>query len=238
MTEQSFPQWPDKFAAYNGLSAEKVEQAIGLLDELDLDAWLTFAQKMGDAGGDPVYPIIFGERDLGAGMLLLTRGGERIALVGGLDTAIPRGTGVWDQVIDHQGDMGRALVEVLTRLSPRQLAINYAQHNTKADGLSHGRYLWLCEALAGTSFAKRLGERRRPDLQAARAQVARRGGAAARRNARTARSRGSQRFLRRAHRRRLHLSGKPDAREHRDRTCRLRRPWRRQARETGQPRSA
>jgi Xaa-Pro aminopeptidase len=156
MTERTYPEWPDKFAAYNGLSAEKVEQAIALLDELDLDAWLTFAQKMGDAGGDPVYPIIFGERDLGAGMLLLTRGGERIALVGGLDTAIPKGTGVWDQVIDHEGDMGRALIEVLTRLNPRRLAINYAQHNTKADGLSHGRYLWLCEVLAGTPYAERL----------------------------------------------------------------------------------
>ena len=60
------------------------------MNELDLDAWITFTQKMGDAGGDPVYPIIFGDRDLGCGHPLLTRHGERIALVGGLDVAIPR----------------------------------------------------------------------------------------------------------------------------------------------------
>jgi Xaa-Pro aminopeptidase len=146
----------DQTSALNGLVPEKVEQAIGLLDELDIDAWLVFTQKMGDAGGDPVYPIIFGERDLGAGLLLLTRSGGRIAIVGGLDVAIPRATGVWDQVIDHQGDMGKTLVEVLTRLNPQRLAINYARHNPKADGLSHGKYLWLQEVLSGTPFLERL----------------------------------------------------------------------------------
>lgn len=148
--------YQDKTTAFNALSAEKVEQAIALLDELDLDAWITFTQKMGDSGGDPVYPIIFGDRDLGAGLLLLTRAGERIALVGGLDVAIPRATGVWDQVIDHEGDMGRALITQLTRLNPARIAINYALHNVKADGLSHGRYLWLSQALSGTPFLDRL----------------------------------------------------------------------------------
>ena len=156
MTDPEAYHWPDKVTALNGLAPEKVSQAIGILDELDIDAWLTFTQKMGDAGGDPVYPIIFGERDLGAGMLLLTRSGERIAMVGGLDVAIPRATGVWDQVIDHQGDMAKTLVEILTRIDPRRLAINYARHNPKADGLSHGKYLWLQEALGGTPFLERL----------------------------------------------------------------------------------
>lgn len=147
--------WPDKTAALNGLVPEKVEQAVRLMDELDIDVWLTFTQKMGDAGGDPVYPIIFGDRDLGAGILLLSRSGERIAIVGGLDVAIPKATGVWDQVIEFQ-DMDRTLVEVLTRLNPARIAINFARHNPKADGLSHGKYLWLQDALAGTPFADRL----------------------------------------------------------------------------------
>ena len=148
--------WPDKIAALNGLVPEKVEQAIGIMNELDIDVWLTFSQKMGDAGGDPVFPIIFGERDLGGGLLLLTRTGERIAMCGGLDVAIPVGTGVWDQVINHQGKMGSALIETLTRLQPRQIAINYSRTNPKADGLSYGKYLWLQEALAGTLFFERL----------------------------------------------------------------------------------
>jgi Xaa-Pro aminopeptidase len=148
--------WTDRTATFNGLAPEKMEQAVQLLNELDLDAWLIFAQKMGDTGGDPVYPLIFGERDLGAGMLLITRHGERIAMVGGLDVAIPRATGLWDRVVDHQGDMGKTLTTELARINPRQIAINYARHNPKADGLSHGRYLWLQEVLAGTPFFERL----------------------------------------------------------------------------------
>ena len=156
MTQHNEFAWPDKTAALNSLVPAKVEQAITLMNELDIDAWLTFTQKMGDAGGDAVYPIIFGDRDLGAGLLLLTRGGERIAVVGGLDVAIPRSTGVYDQVIDHQGDMGRVLLETLTRLDPARIAINYARSNPKADGLSHGKYLWLESVLTGTPFMDRL----------------------------------------------------------------------------------
>jgi Xaa-Pro aminopeptidase len=156
MTHQDEFLPPDKTAALNSLVPAKVEQAIALMNELDIDVWLTFSQKMGDAGGDAVYPIIFGDRDLGAGLLLLTRSGERIAMVGGLDVAIPRSTGAWDQVIDHQGDMGRALVETLTRLDPALIAINYARSNPKADGLSNGKYLWLEGVLTGTPFLERL----------------------------------------------------------------------------------
>jgi Xaa-Pro aminopeptidase len=156
MTPQGDTLPQDKTAALNSLVPAKVEQAIALMNELDIDVWLTFSQKMGDAGGDAVYPIIFGDRDLGAGLLLLTRSGERIAMVGGLDVAIPRSTGVWDQVIDHQGDMGRTLLDALTRLDPARIAINYASHNPKADGLSHGKYLWLEGVLSGTPFLDRL----------------------------------------------------------------------------------
>ena len=100
------------------LVAEKVAQAIAIMNDLEVDVWLTFAQEMGD-GGDPAYPIIFGERDLGNGLLLLTRQGERIAIVGGLDVAIPASTGVWDQTIVYGGDIRRALLTTLRRLDPK-----------------------------------------------------------------------------------------------------------------------
>lgn len=139
------------------LVAAKVEQAIGLMNDLGIDAWLTFAQKTGDSGGDYIYPYIYGMRDLARGLLLLTRRGERIAIVHGLDAVLPPATGVWNEVVVHRGeDMGRRLVETLNRLQPQTLAINYARHNPKADGLTHGNYLWLMDALVGTPFGERL----------------------------------------------------------------------------------
>lgn len=144
-----------KNLSIDDLVPEKVEQAVEILKEEDVDVWLTFAQETKD-GGDPVYPILFGERDLGRGLLLLTRSGDHIAIVGGLDEAIPASTGVWDQVIVHKGEIREPLLEVLGRINPRKIAINYSLYTSKADGLSYGNYLRLQEALAGFPYSERL----------------------------------------------------------------------------------
>ncbi len=155
MWKELTPASGNNILPINALVPEKVEQAIGLMNDLNLDAWLTFNQEMGD-GGDPVFPIIFGERDLGRGVLLLTRHGDCIAIVGFLDAAIPRATGVWNEVVVHYGDFKPALVETLTRLNPQSIAINYSSNNAKADGLSYGNYLKLREALGDTPYFGRL----------------------------------------------------------------------------------
>lgn len=139
------------------LLAEKHAQALALLRATNLDVWLTFTQEMGE-GGDPAYPLLMGARDLGLGLLLLTRSGERIAVVGSLDAALPASTGAWDTVIIHQGraSLAQLLREQLARLDPASIALNYSAGNTMADGLSHGKWLWLQEALTGTPYLNRL----------------------------------------------------------------------------------
>ena len=144
-----------KALSINDLVPEKVEQAVGILNEENVDAWLTFTQESMD-GGDPVYPIIFGERDLGRGVLLLTRKGDCIAVVGGLDQEIPLSTGVWSQVVVHKGDLREPVLDILSRLDPRQIAINYSLTSPKADGLSYGNFLRLEKILAGSVYSGRL----------------------------------------------------------------------------------
>lgn len=133
----------------------KVNQAIALLNDYNIDAWLIFNQETGyDA--DPVYPLVMGDRDLASGMLLLTRQGGKVAIVGGLDQAIPASTGVWTDVRVHNRNPEKILLDLLFTLDPKTIAIDYSKNCGAADGLTYGKYLRLTDMLAGTPFAGRL----------------------------------------------------------------------------------
>lgn len=137
------------------LAAAKVEQAVSIMAELGLDTWLVFTQEMGD-GGDPAYPLVFGERDLGLGILVINRSGRHTAIVGGLDAAIPAATPTWSNVMVHDGDFRGCLLNILEQVSPSSIAINYSTTNPKADGLSYSNYLRLQKALEGTPYSSLL----------------------------------------------------------------------------------
>lgn len=137
------------------LIQEKVEQATKLLNLHNIDLWLIFTQETGYEC-DSIYPLLMGDRDIARGYLLLTRQGGKIAIVGGLDQAIPGSTGVWEDVRIYTKNANELLLEILAETNPSTIAINYSQNNSLADGLTYGKYLSLTEALKDTPFAGRL----------------------------------------------------------------------------------
>ena len=137
------------------LVQEKVNQAIGILQELDIDLWLTFVRET-SAGGDPVLPLIYGHDLTWQSALVLARGGQRTAIVGQFETDQAQRTGAYPTVIAYDESIRPELLRTLERLNPRHIALNYSLNDVHADGLSYGLYQVLMGYLEDTPFAERI----------------------------------------------------------------------------------
>ncbi len=139
----------------SSLIQEKVEQAIDILPEKEIDLWLTFVRET-TAGGDPMLPLIYGHDLTWQSALMLTCSGERIAIVGQFEAESARRTGAYPEIISYDQSIRPALLETLTRLNPQTIAINYSRNDVHADGLSFGLYQLLLDYLKETPYAERL----------------------------------------------------------------------------------
>ncbi len=136
------------------LIAQKLDQAHGILKELDLDAWMVFVRESGQ-GSDQIVPLLHDGSFTWQTALIVTRTGQRIAVVGKLDDGAVRSAGVWTEVITYVQSIRDPLVDTIKRLDPRTLALDFSVDDYSADGLSHGMFLLLHYYFAGTPYADR-----------------------------------------------------------------------------------
>jgi Xaa-Pro aminopeptidase len=137
------------------IQREKIEQAMGILAEQQIDCWLTFVRETVETP-DPVQKLVVGQDVTWQSAFLIARDGRRIAIVGGPDGVLTRQIGLYPDVRTYDESFAPALRQALAELDPRQIAINYAIGDVAADGLTHGMYLQLTQALARTPFRQRL----------------------------------------------------------------------------------
>jgi len=135
---------------------EKVEQAIGILREKDIDLWLTFVRET-DHLRDPSLSLIANPtlQVTWHSAFILTQRGDRVAIVGRFDKENIQLTGAYQEVIGYDQSIRQALVETLKRLDPACIAINYSESDPVADGLTHGMWAQLFRLLDGTPYAAR-----------------------------------------------------------------------------------
>jgi Xaa-Pro aminopeptidase len=139
----------------SNITHEKVAQAVSILNEKNIDLWLTFVRET-TAAGDPVLPLIYGHDLTWQTAILITRSGERIIILGRFEADTASRSGVFDQVIPYDQSIKPALLETLDKFNPGQIAINYSVNDTHADGLSYGQYQLLKSYLANTPHSDRL----------------------------------------------------------------------------------
>ncbi|MFN8402700.1 MAG: M24 family metallopeptidase [Anaerolineales bacterium] len=138
------------------LIQEKVSQAIDILKEQKTDLWLTFVRETSGVR-DPALDFLIGDNDLTwLSALILTRKGEKIAIVGNLEAEAVRQLNVFDEILGYDSAVSGLLRDTIARLNPDGIAVNTSRNNVHADGLTHAMYEFLKEYLAGTPYADRL----------------------------------------------------------------------------------
>ncbi|MGH2522920.1 MAG: M24 family metallopeptidase, partial [Anaerolineales bacterium] len=133
---------------------EKLNQAAGLLAEQQLDLWLVFVRET-SLTPDPCLDLIAGLDMTWHSAFLFNRAGERIAIVGRFDAENVRAIGGYTEVISFDESIRPALRQAVIRFNPQTIALDYSESDPAADGLTHGMWQSLREALAGTPYAER-----------------------------------------------------------------------------------
>jgi len=138
------------------LIQEKANQAIQILQEQQTDMWLTFVRETSGVR-DPVLDLLIGPSDLTwQSALILTRKGEKIAIIGNLEKDALARLGVFDEILGYDKSIRELLRETITRLHPDRIAVNTSRNNVHADGLTYAMHEILRDHLAGTPYTDRL----------------------------------------------------------------------------------
>lgn len=137
------------------LIREKVEEAIKILNETQVDCWITFVRES-SMTGDPNLDFLVASDLTWHSALIITRQGTTHAIVGQLDKPAIEDLGVYQEIVGYIEGIRGPLQDVMKEVNPDSIAVNYSQDSEVADGLTHGMYLTLYEILAEIGFERKI----------------------------------------------------------------------------------
>ncbi len=139
----------------NDLVKEKIEQSVKILNEMDIDMWMTFIRESGTIC-DPAMEIVVETGCTWSSAFIISKDGETTAIVGTLDAENFERRELYKNIIGYVKSVKEPLLEYLNKKDPKKIAINYSVNSNLADGLTHGMYLILMNILEGTKFKERI----------------------------------------------------------------------------------
>jgi Xaa-Pro aminopeptidase len=135
----------------NELYLEKLKQASRILQELDLDVWLIIERETA-LNADPITELLWNFSVIWPAAFLITADGQRIATGVTHDVPSFSKSGLFTEVISFDKTPEETLPDIIKKLDPVTIALNYSEQSPAADGLSHGLYLRLLEMSKDTSY--------------------------------------------------------------------------------------
>jgi Xaa-Pro aminopeptidase len=124
------------------LIKEKVEQAKLLLQEFDIDCWITFVRES-QINGDPTLAFLSSADVTWHSAFIFTKEGEAVAIVGRYDKQTVEDTGAYDEVIGFVEGIKESFLKVIRKINPSQIALNFSEGSEIADGITHGMFLTI-----------------------------------------------------------------------------------------------
>jgi Xaa-Pro aminopeptidase len=137
------------------LVREKVEQAVEILKEYDVDCWLTFVRET-EMVHDPMLDFLTRSNVTWHSAFIVAKSGKSYAIVGQMDKKSIEDLGVYHQVKDYVEGIKEPLSKTLKEINPASIAVNFSKTSEVCDGLTHGMYLTLQDHLSEIGLADRL----------------------------------------------------------------------------------
>lgn len=135
----------------NEMVLQKISQAVEILNEKNIDMWLTFTRESSNIK-DPMMDMIVGTNCTWQSAFIITKNGDTVAIVGSLEVPNMETTATYKTVKGYLKSVKDDLLETLRKYDPEKIAINFSRNSTLADGMTHGMYLELIEHLEGTPY--------------------------------------------------------------------------------------
>jgi len=132
------------------LIAEKIKQSVKLLDEFNLDCWLTFVRES-SINGDPALAFLSETALTWHSAFIVHRDGEAHAIVGRYDVPSIEALGVYTSVTGYVEGIRQPFISHFRKKDPKTIGINYSKGSEICDGITLGMYLTLQDLLSETS---------------------------------------------------------------------------------------
>ncbi|HSP88482.1 MAG TPA: Xaa-Pro peptidase family protein [Ignavibacteriaceae bacterium] len=139
----------------DSLIKEKIGQAVKILNEKDIDMWLTFVRESSTAK-DPILEMIAGINFTWQSALIINKDGDTTAIVGSIEIDNLKNLNLYKNVTGYVQSIRESLTEYLKKKNPQKIAINFSKNSVLADGLTHGMFLILQDYLKEINFENRV----------------------------------------------------------------------------------
>lgn len=134
---------------------DKQKQAVEILNEKNIDMWMTFVRETGNIK-DPMLDMIVGTGATWHSAFIITKNGDTTAVIGSLEEANMKTVGTFQNIVGYLKSVKEDLIKVLDKYNPQTIAVNFSRNSSLADGLTYGCYLELIDLLADTPYKDRL----------------------------------------------------------------------------------